>query len=354
MHKNKKKTKIRSVFFPLLFLYILALPVLIKSTAVCASAKTRAPGTVKILSVKNKNTKVAVTWKKAAGAAGYEVYRRKEDGGYKKVKTTRAVSYTDTAVEAGSTYSYRVRAYRKAEEKKIYGRKSAARSCYVGKKANPVWDWLLEKYGDDAAVQNLIFVKHTSGSDAVVQVYSKRDSQWEKTLECAGWVGKNGIDKVRAGDKRTPTGTFSVTSAFGIKPKPKTSLPYVKVNKYMYWCGDRKYYNQLIDIRKRKHKCGGEHLIQYTVHYDYGLFMDFNPKNVYPKGSAIFFHCKKINNYTAGCIAVEKKNMLKILKEISLGTKICIYDEEYPFMPDRARNIYSHTKSYMSTAAGCS
>lgn len=325
---NKKKFKRKAVFFAVLLLCMLAVPVMVKSTAVCVSAKTTAPGTVKILSVKNKTTKAAITWKKVSGATGYEIYRCKAGGSYKKIKTTKSLSYTDKGVKAGYTYSYKIRAYKTVKGKKVYGQKSAAKSCYVGKKTNPIWDKQLEKYKDNAAVQNLIFVKHTSGSKATVQVYSKKDGQWVKTLECAGWVGKNGINKVKAGDKRTPTGTFSVTSAFGIKSKPETSLPYVKVNKYMYWCGDRKYYNQLIDIRKQKHTCKGEHLIKYTGYYDYGLFLDFNSKNVYPKGSAIFFHCKKVNNYTAGCIAVEKKNMLKILKEIKVGTKICIYDDK--------------------------
>ena len=327
MRMNKKQIRRKNIIFFLLILCILVLPVTVGNTAVCVSAKSSSLGTVKNLSVKNKTTKVAITWKKVSGAKGYELYRCKEGGSYRKLKTTKYISYTDTGVKAGNSYYYKVRAYKTVKGKKVYGKMSEAKLCYVGKKANPIWDTQLEKYKDDDTVPNLIFVKNISGSKALVQLYSKQNGQWEKTLECAGWVGKNGIDKVKAGDKRTPTGTFSVTSAFGIKSKPETNLPYVQVNKYMYWCGDKKYYNQLIDIRKQKHICKGEHLIRYTGHYDYGLFMDFNAENVYPKGSAIFFHCKKVNNYTAGCVAVEKENMLEILREINPGTKICIYNE---------------------------
>lgn len=323
-----KKIEGKAMFVSVVLVCILTFPVLIKHTTVGVSAETEIPSRVQILSVQNKVTKAVIRWKRAPEATGYQIYRCKVGGRYKKIKTTKSVSYIDKDVKAGNTYSYKVRAYCVVEGEKIYGKKSAEESCYVGKKDNPVWDSLLEEYGDDDAIPNLIFVKHTSGSKAIVQVYSKKKSQWKKTLECVGWVGRNGIDKVKAGDRRTPTGTFSVTSAFGIKAKPKTSLPYVKVNKYMYWCGDKKYYNRLIDIRKKKHNCRGEHLIRYTGYYDYGLFMDFNSKNVYLKGSAIFFHCKKVANYTAGCVAVEKKNMLKILREIKLGTKICIYDEK--------------------------
>lgn len=168
---------------------MLSFPVLVKNTAVCVSAGTKVPGTVKILSVKNKATKAVITWKKVSGATGYQIYRCEPGGKYKKIRTTKSVSYTDKGVEAGNTYSYKVRAYRIVKGERVYGKRSAAKSCYVGKKANPVWDLLLEEYKDDSAVQNLIFVKHTSGSKAIVQVYSKQESQWKKTLECAGWVG---------------------------------------------------------------------------------------------------------------------------------------------------------------------
>ena len=44
------------------------------------------------------------------------------------------------------------------------------------------------------------------------------------------------------------------------------------------------------------------------------------------KGSAIFIHIAK-NNYsdTAGCIAIKKNQLLKILKDIKLDTKVKIF-----------------------------
>ena len=41
--------------------------------------------------------------------------------------------------------------------------------------------------------------------------------------------------------------------------------------------------------------------------------------------SAIFLHCTGSNPYTAGCIAVSQKNMLKIIRAAQPGAKICIY-----------------------------
>lgn len=59
---------------------------------------------------------VKLTWKKAAGASGYEIYRsKKSTGGFKKIATVSSAktSYTDKKLTTGTTYYYRIRAYRK-------------------------------------------------------------------------------------------------------------------------------------------------------------------------------------------------------------------------------------------------
>lgn len=54
---------------------------------------------------------VKLSWKKASGAKSYEIYRASsKNGGYRKVKTTAALSSHDTGLETGRTYYYRVRA----------------------------------------------------------------------------------------------------------------------------------------------------------------------------------------------------------------------------------------------------
>lgn len=187
------------------------------------------------------------------------------------------------------------------------------------------WDKLLDQYIDDDSTNQLVFVKYTGGTMAQVEMYQKENGKWKRILKCSGCVGLNGIDKVRQGDKKTPTGTFTLTSSFGIKADPGSKLPYVRVDKNMYWCGDSHYYNQLIDIRKYPHNCTGEHLIEFEGHYDYGMFLDFNKENVLNKGAAIFLHCVNGRWYTAGCVAVAKENMIKIIRNAEKGAKICIY-----------------------------
>lgn len=187
------------------------------------------------------------------------------------------------------------------------------------------WDQLLEQYRDDAKTNQLVFVRYTGGSSAKVQMYQKSGRKWKRIVNCSGYVGSNGIGKTKEGDKKTPTGTFNLTQAFGIKADPGAGTSYVQINQYLYWCGDQPYYNQLIDIRNHPHTCRGEHLIDYTPQYYYGMFLDYNKDCVYGKGSAIFLHCTGSNPYTAGCIAVSQENMIKIIQNAKSGAKICIY-----------------------------
>ena len=196
--------------------------------------------------------------------------------------------------------------------------------CTVYVKAER-WDKLLEQYAGNDDVRQLVFVKYTGGTKARVEMYNKTGGTWNCILECQGYVGKKGIGKKKEGDKKTPTGVFNLTDAFGIKGNPGTALPYIDVNESLYWCADKKYYNQLIDIREKPHKCKGEHLADYVPQYNYGITLDYNKSCTYKKGSAIFLHCKGKYSYTAGCIAVSQKNMVKIMRNTEPGAKICIY-----------------------------
>lgn len=189
------------------------------------------------------------------------------------------------------------------------------------------WKRLLIKYRKKKRVKQLIFVKHTGGSNAQVYLYNKTAEGWNCILECSAYVGRYGIGKRREGDNRTPAGIFSLTCGYGIKKNPGAKLPYIHLNKYLYWCGDREYYNRLIDIRKYPHSCHGEHLISHVPEYNYGMFLDYNKNCIYQKGSAIFLHCTGEKNYTGGCIAVKEAAMIKILRNVEEGARICIYEK---------------------------
>lgn len=157
------------------------------------------------------------------------------------------------------------------------------------------WTRLIQKYEKSEKVNQLIFVKYKGNSKADIILYKKVNGKFKKVFACAGYVGKNGINKKREGDKKTPTGTYGFTKAFGIKSNPGSKIKYIKLNSYLYWSADRKYYNQMIDIRKVKASRAGEHLIRYRPHYNYALAIDYNKKCIYKKGAAIFLHCTGSN-----------------------------------------------------------
>lgn len=187
------------------------------------------------------------------------------------------------------------------------------------------WQNLLNEYADSTTVNQLVFVQYEGGSRATVVLYNRVNGVLKKVFSCPGYVGRNGINKVQEGDRKTPTGTFGFTKAFGIKNNPGSKIAYTKLNKYLYWCGDKNYYNTMIDVRVNKHNCVGEHLITYTPHYNYALAIDYNPECIYKKGSAIFLHCTGSNPYTGGCVAVAESYMKTILQTVDQNAKICIY-----------------------------
>lgn len=176
----------------------------------------------------------------------------------------------------------------------------------------------------------LVVVKYKSGSTATLTMHEKgSDGIWRQLLSSTAYVGKNGIGKTKEGDKKTPTGTFNLKTPFGIKANPGTSLDYVKVTKYHYWCGTSgsKYYNQLIDTRliNRERTSSDEYLINYKGVYNYAAFIDYNASGTAGKGSCIFLHCTGSNKYTAGCVAIPESVMIKVLKKLKPGCKIVIY-----------------------------
>ena len=142
-------------------------------------------------------------------------------------------------------------------------------------------------------------------------------------------IGKKGLTKNKIeGDKKTPIGIFSLGNLFYRKdrnPKPLTKLKCVPIEKNMGWCDDfksNKYYNKLIKSSKNVRH---EKLFRRDYKYDYVIPINYNTKKtVVGKGSAIFIHLTKKFQPTSGCIALNKKDFLILLKLINKNTKIKI------------------------------
>lgn len=146
-------------------------------------------------------------------------------------------------------------------------------------------------------------------------------------FKCA--LGKAGIGKKNIeGDNITPKGTYRIIQIYYRKDRVKkisSSFKLNKITKSMGWCDDpsSKKYNRLIRLPT---KYGHEKLYQKNNIYDLLLVIDYNMNPVViNKGSAIFIHVAK-KNYkpTAGCIALKKRDILKLIKILKLNTKILI------------------------------
>ena len=171
--------------------------------------------TVKVSSNSYNSNKLS--WNKVTGSSGYEVLRAtSKTGTYKSVKTITSgstVSYTDKSLATGTTYYYKVRAYRTVDKKKVYSSYSSIVS------AKPVL--------------KTPSVKLTSGS-------KKATIKWEKIS------GASGYEVYRATSKsgkysKIKTITKNSTVSYVNSSLTKNKTYYYKVRAYRTVNGKKIY-----------------------------------------------------------------------------------------------------------------
>ena len=146
-------------------------------------------------------------------------------------------------------------------------------------------------------------------------------------LKCS--IGKSGIiSSKKEGDLATPKGTFELGTLYyrRDKNKPiKCKIKKIIIKKKMGWCNDirSKKYNQEISF---PFKYSAEKFYRKSKIYDLLIHIKYNhTPTIKKRGSAIFLHLtEKKNKPTEGCIAISKKDFLKILPLINKNTKISI------------------------------
>jgi len=146
-------------------------------------------------------------------------------------------------------------------------------------------------------------------------------------FKCA--LGKSGIGiKKIEGDNITPRGKFKVIKIYYRKDRIKkisSKFKLIAIKKNMGWCDDSRSgkYNQLIKLPS---KFTHERLHRKDNMYDLILVLNYNMYPIKKKvGSAIFIHITKKNyKKTAGCIALKKKNLIRLIEKIKKQTKILI------------------------------
>tara|TARA_Y100001970_G_scaffold16953_1_gene19122 strand:- start:23750 stop:24241 length:492 start_codon:yes stop_codon:yes gene_type:complete len=146
-------------------------------------------------------------------------------------------------------------------------------------------------------------------------------------IKCS--IGKRGLtSKKREGDLKTPKGKFTFRFLLYRKDrigKIQCKLTKKTIKSRMGWCDDpnSRFYNRLIYFPFKK---SAERLFLKKNIYDLILVLNYNIRPVIKnRGSAIFLHIANKNfSPTKGCIAIQKKNLIKILRLIDKKTKIFI------------------------------
>jgi L,D-peptidoglycan transpeptidase YkuD (ErfK/YbiS/YcfS/YnhG family) len=146
-------------------------------------------------------------------------------------------------------------------------------------------------------------------------------------FRCA--LGKAGIGKKKKeGDNITPKGNFKILKIYYRKDRLKkitSKFKIIKITRNMGWCDDpnSKKYNQLIKLPT---SYSYERLYRKENIYDLIIVLNYNIKpTIKNKGSAIFIHVASKNfNKTAGCIALKKSDLRKLIKVINKNVQILI------------------------------
>jgi L,D-peptidoglycan transpeptidase YkuD (ErfK/YbiS/YcfS/YnhG family) len=145
-------------------------------------------------------------------------------------------------------------------------------------------------------------------------------------------VGKNGLGKdatssimlnsitqtKHEGDGKSPAGIFPLGSVFSYHDVKKLHMPFVQVDTNFYCVDDvaSSYYNTLIvaDTARQNYN-SFEHMKRNDGLYEYGVWVLYNSSPVtMGNGSCIFLHIwRNENSGTAGCTAMAKENMLKLI-----------------------------------------
>jgi L,D-peptidoglycan transpeptidase YkuD (ErfK/YbiS/YcfS/YnhG family) len=139
------------------------------------------------------------------------------------------------------------------------------------------------------------------------------------------FIGADGIGRASEQTSRTPSGSYTLTRAFGHDANPGTSLPYVHTTPADWWISEP---GPLYNTRQR---CASacpfttgapnEPLYATMPFYRYAVVIDYNTRNapsgVRPgAGSAFFLHVE-VGKPTQGCVAIPQDQLVRLLRWLS-------------------------------------
>jgi L,D-peptidoglycan transpeptidase YkuD (ErfK/YbiS/YcfS/YnhG family) len=143
-------------------------------------------------------------------------------------------------------------------------------------------------------------------------------------------IGRNGrAHRKREGDGKTPVGAFWLRQGFYRADRlqlPAGHLPLRAMRRQDGWCEDpgSAHYNRFVALPFRS---GHETMWRQDEAYDIVFATSHNERpRVKGAGSAIFFHLTRQGaNVTAGCVAVSRADMRKILGLCGRHIKLVVW-----------------------------
>ncbi|WP_110926538.1 SH3 domain-containing protein [Bacillus massiliglaciei] len=306
-----------------------------------SSTKYKILGTVKKGSSLNVQSKLSNGWykikyrsKTGYVSGSYVKASTKTAAKAKPASTSSSAVYTATAnlnVRSGSSTKYKILGTVKkgsalSVQSKLsngwykikYGSKTGYVSgSYVKASTKTAAKLDVEKMSKLGKAQQVILVKNTKAGSraATIQAFEKTNGKWKRTYSMSGVVGKYGMTgSKKEGDGKTPTGKYTIGTAFYRGTMPKTKLPVKKITSDSVWVDDSKsaLYNTWQSKSKTKGKWSSAENLNIPQ-YDRGFVINYNTARTPYKGSAIFFHVAGSSGYTAGCVATSKTNVQNIL-----------------------------------------
>jgi len=142
-------------------------------------------------------------------------------------------------------------------------------------------------------------------------------------------LGRGGLKaNKREGDGGTPIGSFKPLRLWWRKDRhacPKTALPVRAIRADDGWCEDPSHrrYNRPVRLAAESN---ADRLMRTDHLYDFIVEIDHNTRpRVSGRGSAVFLHLARPGFApTAGCIAMTRSSMLRLLARLSRRTRIVV------------------------------
>jgi L,D-peptidoglycan transpeptidase YkuD (ErfK/YbiS/YcfS/YnhG family) len=177
--------------------------------------------------------------------------------------------------------------------------------------------------------------RRRSGGDLIsflyVRVISKLNGEFrvylqigDSFLKCR--MGREGRTYFkREGDHKTPRGRHKIVGCFFRNDRVRRtpcSIPMKSTRANYIWCDDEHSYSYNT-FRVLPTKLRHERLWRDDQQYDFCLILDYNiMPRIRGRGSAIFFHIESAKPFTAGCLAVERLTLKKIMPR--LAAQCCV------------------------------